>query len=338
MRYITFLKEKWYIIIWLLFWLFTVNVFLMTFRDSLWLGIYIDVTALVSFLLLSFMEYYKSKKYFNELKQLADNLDKKYLLPEIMSKGHDQAEKEIYWLIKDMGKAMTEHVNSYKYSSREYKEYIEMWIHEVKIPIATAKLVLANHKSDYTESVEEELQKIENFTEQALFYARSSYVEKDYLISNISLQEIVHGVLLRNKRSLILCHTQMNLHDLDKSVLSDGKWLGFIISQILSNSLKYASGDTLSIEIYAVSNETCVELHMKDNGIGISPKELPLVFDKGFTGNNGRGNVKSTGIGLYLCKKLCNRLGHSISVLSNEGSGCEVIIGFSKTSFYDTLS
>ncbi len=130
----------------------------------------------------------------------------------------------------------------------------------------------------------------------------------------------------------------MNLHDLDKAVLSDGKWLGFIISQILSNSLKYASGDTLSIEIYATSNETCVELHMKDNGMGISRKDLPLVFEKGFTGSNGRGNVKSTGIGLYLCKKLCNRLGHSISILSDEGSGCEVIIGFSKTSFYDTLS
>lgn len=338
MRYIEYLKEKWNIIIWLIFWLFTVDVFLMTFRGSLWLGIYIDITALISFLLLSFMEYYKSKQYITELIQLVDGLDKKYLLPEIMSKGDKQVEKQIYWVVKEMGKAMTEYVNSYKYSNREYKEYIEMWIHEVKIPIATAKLVLANHKSEYAESVEEELHKIENFTEQALFYARSSYVEKDYLISNISLQEIVHGVLLRNKRSLILCHTQMNLHDLDKSVLSDGKWLGFIISQILSNSLKYASGDVLSIEIYATSNETCVELHVRDNGIGISPKDLPLVFDKGFTGSNGRVNVKSTGIGLYLCKKLCTRLGHSISIISEEGSGCEVIIGFSKTSFYDTLS
>lgn len=338
MRYLSYLKERLWSVIWLFFWLFTVDTFLMTLKGSLWLGVYIDITAVVSFFLVKWIEFHKYSRYFAELEKMTEELDKTFLLPEMMDKGHTQEEKAFYSIAKDMEKSMTEHVNSYKFSNREYKEYIEMWIHEVKIPIATAKLVLENHKSDYSVSLDEEIRKIENYTEQALFYARSNYVEKDYRISSISLQETVHQVLLRNKRELIVHHVQLNLHDLDVKILSDGKWLTFLLGQILSNSIKYTGDAVLSIEMYAKKNNEAVELHIKDNGIGIARKDLPRVFEKGFTGSNGRGNTKSTGIGLYLCKKLCERLKHKITIDSDGFSGCEVTIGFPKTSYYDMFS
>lgn len=338
MRYVIYLKERAYSIIWLFFWLFTVDIFLLTQKGSLWLGIYIDVTAVISFLLIKWIEFRRIANYMMELENLTEGLDKRFLMPEMMDEGHTQEENAFFNIAKDMEKSMAECVNSYKFSNREYKEYIEMWIHEVKIPIATAQLVLANHQNEYSDSIAEELRKIEDYTEQALFYARSSYVEKDYRISDISLKEAVHEVVLRNKRNLIMEHAQMNLHDLDVTVLSDGKWLRFLLGQILSNCLKYKGNSTLSIEVYVKKNKELTELHIKDNGIGIAKKDLPMVFEKGFTGSNGRSNVKSTGIGLYLCKKLCDRLEHSITIDSDGVNGCEVVIGFPKTSYYDMFS
>ncbi|SET03742.1 sensor histidine kinase [[Clostridium] polysaccharolyticum] len=338
MQFLTYIKEKTVLLIVALFWLGTINMFLMTIYKTFWLGAYIDVTACGLLLLAGGIDYYKRKTYFADLENLLEQLDKKYLVSEMMPKGQNQEQKKFYQIAKDMGKSMAEHVNSYKYANMEYKEYIEMWIHEVKIPIATGKLVLANHKNEFAASIEEEFQKIEDFTEQALFYARSNYVEKDYLISNVNLQEVVHQVLVHQKRNLILNHVTVNLHDLDNTVLSDGKWLGFIIGQLVANSLKYCKNKHLSLDIYSVNTGDLLELHIKDNGIGILSSELPMVFEKGFTGTNGRKNQKSTGIGLYLCKKLCQRLKHSIAVKSDGIQGCEVVIGFSKTSFYDTLS
>lgn len=338
MRFITYLRERTWKTVWLLLWLFFVNVFLLTYKRSLPFILYIDVTAFVSFVLMNWIEFQGKKKYYEEIQQIEESLDKKFLLPEMMIKAKNLEEQQIYSIMKEMSKSMTEYVNEYKYSNREYKEFIEMWIHEVKIPIATAKLVAENHKSDISKSINEELKKIEDYTEQALFYARSSYVEKDYLISEVSLQEVVHQMLLRNKRNLIEKKAKMNLHDLDRIVLSDGKWLGFILNQILSNCIKYSKEEHLAIEMFAQERDGVMELHVKDNGIGIRREDLPMVFEKGFTGINGRRREKTTGIGLYLCKKLCSRLGHEIHIVSEEGSGCEVILFFSKTDFYDALS
>jgi len=338
MRFISHLREKTGKIVLFWFWVFSINVFLLTYKGSLPLILYIDVTAFLGSILMSFLEYLTKKNYYKEIAQIQESLDKEFLLPEVMIKGRNQEEQQIYRIVKDMGKSMTEHVNEYKFSNREYKEFIEMWIHEVKIPIASAKLIMENHKSEIAQSINEELNKIEDYTEQALFYARSSYVEKDYFISEISLQEVVHQTLMRNKQNLIEKKVEMHLHDLDRTVLSDGKWLGFIMNQILSNCTKYSQEGHLAIEIFTKEKDGTVELHVKDDGIGICKEELPMVFEKGFTGTNGRRREKTTGIGLYLCKKLCSRLGHSICIMSEKGKGCEVILFFSKTDFYDTLS
>lgn len=191
-------------------------------------------------------------------------------------------------------------------------------------------MVIENNKNEVTKSIDEELQKIENYIEQALFYARSNTVEKDYYIKKNSLKHIVNENIKKNKNVLIQEKIVLNIHDLDLEVNTDSKWVGFILNQIIANSVKYKKQDeSLELEIYAKKGKQNVVLYIKDNGIGIKKGEITRVFEKGFTGTNGRLIAKkSTGIGLYLCKKLCDKLGIGIELNSIEEKGTEVRIVF----------
>ena len=231
---------------------------------------------------------------------------------------------------------MLENVNKYKYMTEDYKEYIELWIHEIKIPIATSKMVIENNKNAITKSIDEELDKVENYIEQALFYARSNTVEKDYYIRKVVLKEIVNESIKKNKSSLIQEKISIDIHDLEIEVNTDNKWIVFILNQIIQNSIKYRKKENSVIEIYANQGKENVILYIKDNGIGIKQGEITRVFEKGFTGENGRIiNKKSTGIGLYLCKKLCNKLGLGIELNSEKNIGTEVKIIFPKSSYVE---
>lgn len=229
---------------------------------------------------------------------------------------------------------MLENVNSYKQLQEDYKEYIELWIHEIKIPIATSKLIIENNKNEITKSIDEELDEIENYTEQALFYARSNTVNKDYVVTKSNLKEIVNEAILKSKRALLSNKISIELNDLEKEVFTDSKWATFIINQIIQNSIKYSKKEDKKIQLYAKSNNENIILYIKDNGIGIKKGEITRVFEKGFTGENGRIiNKKSTGIGLYLCQKLCNKLGLEIELNSKRDIGTEVRIIFPKSSY-----
>ena len=231
---------------------------------------------------------------------------------------------------------MLENVNSYKQLQEDYKEYIELWIHEIKIPIATSKLIIENNKNEITKSIDEELDEIENYTEQALFYARSNTVNKDYVVTKSNLKEIVNGAILKSKRALLSNKICIELNDLEKEVFTDSKWATFIINQIIQNSIKYSKKEGKKVEIYTKANNENIILYIKDNGIGIKKGEITRVFEKGFTGENGRIiNKKSTGIGLYLCQKLCNKLGLGIELNSEKNIGTEVKIIFPKSSYVE---
>lgn len=231
---------------------------------------------------------------------------------------------------------MLENVNKYKYMTEDYKEYIELWIHEIKIPIATSKMVIENNKNAITKSIDEELDKVENYIEQALFYARSNTVEKDYYIRKVVLKEIVNESIKKNKSSLIQEKISIDIHDLEIEVNTDNKWIVFILNQIIQNSIKYRKKENSVMEIYANQGKENVILYIKDNGIGIKQGEIIRVFEKGFTGTNGRlSNKKSTGIGLYLCKKLCNKLGIGIELNSVQNEGTEVKLVFPKDSYIE---
>lgn len=177
--------------------------------------------------------------------------------------------------------------------------------------------------------------KVENYVEQALFYARSNTVEKDYYIKKCTLKEVVNESIKKNKTVLMQEQTSLYLHDLEATVHTDSKWIVFILNQILQNSDKYRKREgNLEIEIFAKTGKENVVLCLKDNGIGIKKEEISKVFEKGFTGSNGRlSHKKSTGIGLYLSKKLCDKLGIALELSSCLEEGTEVRLVFPKSSY-----
>ncbi len=196
-------------------------------------------------------------------------------------------------------------------------------------------MIIENNKNEATKSIDEELDKVEDYIEQALFYARSNTVEKDYYIKESNLRDIVNESIKKSKSTLIQNKVLINIHDLDKTVHTDSKWIVFILNQMIQNSVKYKKQDNNSeIEIYSKQGKENVILYVKDNGIGIKKGEITRVFEKGFTGTNGRlQNKKSTGIGLYLCKKLCDKLGMAIELNSVQNEGTEIRLVFPKNSF-----
>ena len=331
-----FFKEKVITILLLLFGIITIEIFLMAYNVGMFIKIYIPLIIMGLYMISIIIEYFKRKKFYDNLLKILEELDEKYLITEII-KTPNFLEGQIFKnSLEQIDKSMLENVNKYKYMTEDYKEYIELWIHEIKIPIATSKMVIENNKNAIIKSIDEELDKVENYIEQALFYARSNTVEKDYYIRKVVLKEIVNESIKKNKSSLIQEKISIDIHDLEIEVNTDNKWIVFILNQIIQNSIKYRKKENSVIEIYANQGKENVILYIKDNGIGIKQGEITRVFEKGFTGTNGRlSNKKSTGIGLYLCKKLCNKLGIGIELNSVQNEGTEVKLVFPKDSYIE---
>lgn len=335
MKFKDFIKDKILLIVMTMISLASVEILLIAYNIELISQIYI--IGIISFTVIaSILFEFKKKKYFyDQLENNMDGLREKYLISAIVKNPNFVEGKILVNTIQDMGSSMIENVNYYKNIQEDYKEYIELWIHEVKIPIAASKLIIENNKSDITKSIDEELDKVENYTEQALFYARSSAVEKDYVITKTNLKEIVNSAILKNKTALLNERVSLDLQNLkNEEVFTDSKWATFIVNQIIQNAIKYSKENEKKIEIYSKEKNDKVILYIKDNGIGIKKGEITRVFEKGFTGDNGRIiGKKSTGIGLYLCKKLCDKLGLGIELNSEKDIGTEVRIIFPKNSY-----
>ena len=336
MNFKLFLKEKAITILLLLFGIITIEIFLMAYNVGMFIKIYIPLIIMGLYMISIIIEYFKRKKFYNNLLNMLEELDEKYLITEIIKTPNFLEGKILKNALETIDKSMLENVNKYKYMTEDYKEYIELWIHEIKIPISASKMVIENNKNEVTKSIDEELDKVENYIEQALFYARSNTVEKDYYIRKVVLKEIVNESIKKNKSSLIQEKISINIHNLDIEVNTDNKWIVFILNQIIQNSIKYRNKEKSIIEIYANQGKENVILYIKDNGIGIKQGEITRVFEKGFTGTNGRlSNKKSTGIGLYLCKKLCNKLGIGLELNSVQNESTEVKLVFPKGSYIE---
>ena len=217
----------------------------------------------------------------------------------------------------------------------EYREYIETWVHEIKTPIASTKLILENDDSNLSSKINYEMKRVERFIEQVLYYARSSDVSKDYIINEFSLRDVVMKAVKSNSRDFINKNIKLNIKAIEGSIFSDAKWVEFIINQIIINAVKFSIANKGKVSIFSKINENNIVLTIEDNGVGISEKDIDRVFEKGFTGENGRKFGKSTGIGLYLCKKLCDKLGIGINLTSKEGLGTKVNIVFPQGKFTD---
>ena len=335
MSFKDFIKEKIVLIIGTILVITSVEILLLAYHIGLLVRIYCGISIFFVVFLSIIIEYKKKNNYYNTLFNNLDDLKEKYLISEIVKTPNFIEGRILKNILQDTGKSMLENVNYYKNIQEDYKEYIELWIHEVKIPIAASKLIIENNKNEITKSIEEELDKVENYTEQALFYARSNAVEKDYIINKTKLKDIVNGAIIKNKSSLLNEKVSIELSNLkDEDVYTDSKWTLFIVNQIIQNAIKYSKKEDKKIEISSKEKNDKVILYIKDNGIGIKKGEITRVFERGFTGENGRIiGQKSTGIGLYLCKKLCNKLGLGIELNSEKDEGTEVRIIFPKNSY-----
>ena len=273
-----------------------------------------------------FLTYWKRDRQMRQLLDMAEQLSERYLISEVMELP-EQAEDQVYYrLLKMSGKSMLEQISEVKRERLEYKEYIEQWIHEIKTPITAMKLLCENHRTDWTKELLLELEKTNRFTEQALYFARSEYTEKDYSVREIALAQIVHQAIADNKYLLLQSGMRLEVEEIQDTVYSDEKWVRFILNQLIANAVKYRAGQPV-LRFSACRQQNQVVLMVEDNGIGISPYDLPRIFEKGFTGQNGRIVQQSTGIGLYLCKRLCEKLGIGISA-NSEGKGTTISLFF----------
>lgn len=315
------------------FLILTINIFLMTLKSSGYLMLYVTAAVGLGVILGMYLDYARIRRFLMEIRQNADEIDEKYLVADLLAKPEISEEEIICDILKTMELSMAGRVSDYRRRSEEYKEYVETWVHEVKIPISTARMIIENHRSDSVEEsgIVDEVERISTYVEQALFYARSEAVEKDYYVKSLNLSEVVGSALTARKKSLISMKASIDMTGLEDApgVLSDGKWLTFILGQIIDNSIKYAKADEkLSLTFFVREDEGRRSLVIKDNGIGMKEEEIDRAFEKGFTGTNGRIGKASTGIGLYLCKKLCLRLGHDINLESKLGEGTSIVITF----------
>lgn len=286
-------------------------------------------------LIYMFLEFIKYRRYLNNLINTLENLDRKYLLPEVIEEPRFQEARIINDVLKQCNKSMHEKVKHYKDEQIEYREYIETWVHEIKTPIASAKLILENDNSNLSERINYEMKRVEGFIEQVLYYARSSDVSKDYIIKEFSLRSVVMKSVKSNSRDFINKNIKLDIRGIEGNIFSDEKWVEFIINQIIINAVKFSIPNEGKVSIYSKVNENNIILTIEDNGVGINEKDIDRVFEKGFTGENGRKFGKSTGIGLYLCKKLCDKLGIGISLNSKENIGTKVNIVFPQGKFTD---
>lgn len=314
---------------------FTIIMLLIAFKSEPSLILSIIFINCIIFLSIILIDYFRKKKFYSNLLSNVENLDKKYLILEMIEKPGFYEGKIFYELLYEINKSMIENVKEYSLSINEFKEYVEMWIHEVKIPISSLVLLNHNHKNELSKKYEEQIRRLDNYIDQILYYVRSENVEKDYIIKETSISSVIKSVALKNKDDLIENDIELDVKVNDENVLTDSKWLEFMLNQIINNSIKYRNQDKKAcIKITTEKIDDKVILSIYDNGIGIKKSDLPQIFNKSYTGDNGRKVAKSTGMGLYIVKNLCEKLGHKLDVESEYGKFTKVQITFYENDFY----
>jgi len=338
MKFRNYLKDK--ISFSVIYFVMILMIFLlmMAFKIDISLSLVILLILIVTYIIIILLDYFRKKNFYAKLFSNISLLDKSYLVLEMLNEPCFYEGRLLYQALYDINKSMCENVNFYKTSMNDFKEYIEMWIHEVKIPISSLVLMLHNHKNKNDKRILEQVKRIENYVEQVLYYARSEDANKDYLIKETSLAKVIHEVALKNKDDLLEQNINLQVNNVEFKVYTDSKWLEFIINQIINNSIKYKKDDGSSfIRIEAYDEKERITLAIIDNGIGVPLSDIPKVFDKTFTGENGRIKHQSTGMGLFIVKNLCEKLGHQITLESVKDEYTKVNITFNKHKFYDVV-
>lgn len=301
-------------------------------RDYILLVLLVWGLILAAFLMVS---YFGRRRYFQEIEDIMENISQQYLLGELLPTSFRLEDCIYQEMIRKSNKSVIERIRQIEEQQKEYQEYIESWVHEVKAPITGIASICENRRKnqdsrDYTDIMQEN-QQIENYVDMVLYYARSENVYKDYFIAQTDLADVVYEALSKNRLLFIQNQARAEV-DCPDWAYTDRKWLVFILNQLFLNSIKYHKGN-LFVKIYTEAKKDSVLLVVQDNGLGIPEAELSRIFEKGFTGSNGRRVGVSTGMGLYLCHKLCGKLGIRISAESECGKGTKMVLEFPKGTF-----
>ena len=321
----SYLKKN--IKVYILFIVFILIFFIMFYLYNLPLEalIYTGSFCFLAALIASFSDFVNYKESYKKLNVLEQNiLNDLEALPKSLDIRIDYYHKIIEKLYEELEKLTQEN----RQKNTDMVDYYSMWVHQIKTPIAAMNFLLDNEEVDQ-KILQQELFKIERYVEMVLTYIRLDSTSSDYVITKINLDEVVKDTVKKYAALFINKKIKLNYVSHETMVISDKKWLSFAFEQILGNSVKYSSTNG-EITIETFENKLVIE----DKGIGIKEEDLPRIFEKGFTGFNGRYEKKSSGLGLYLCKKTLDKLGHHIEISSTVGKGTRVEITFPKE---DTL-
>ena len=321
----SYLKKN--IKVYILFIVFILIFFIMFYLYNLPLEalIYTGSFCFLAALIASFSDFVNYKESYKKLNFLEQNiLNDLEALPKSLDIRIDYYHKIIEKLYEELEKLTQEN----RQKNTDMVDYYSMWVHQIKTPIAAMNFLLDNEEVDQ-KILQQELFKIERYVEMVLTYIRLDSISSDYVITKINLDEVVKDSVKKYATIFINKKIKLNYVSHETMVISDKKWLSFAFEQILGNSVKY-SGTGGEITIETCENKLVIE----DKGIGIKEEDLPRIFEKGFTGFNGRYEKKSSGLGLYLCKKILDKLGHHIEISSKVGEGTRIEITFPKE---DTL-
>ena len=286
---------------------------------------YSGLLCFVAALITSIIDFNNYRKSYIDLKYLESNiLNNKEVLPKSLDIRVEYYQKIIERLHNEVEKLKIEDNKKME----GLVDYYSMWIHQIKTPIAAINFLLDNEEID-VKAFRQELFKIERYVEMVLTYIRLGSETSDYVITSINLDEVVRENIKKYATLFINKKIKLNYVSHETYVISDKKWLGFAFEQLLSNAIKYTkSGGEISINI----SES--KLVIEDNGIGIYEEDLPRIFEQSFTGLNGRYEKKSSGLGLYLCKKTLDKLQHKIEITSEVNKGTKVIVSFPKKDMF----
>lgn len=290
---------------------------------------YASILTLIFVLTMAFFDY----SAFARRHRILQKLQKSITISDFMlPKAKDLIEEDYHLLIKALDSARTGVINEKDRAYREMVDYYTLWAHQIKTPISAMRLVMQSSQMDESSELQEQLFRIEEYVEMVLQYLRTDSLNADMLLKRVQLDAIIRQAVKHYAKTFIRKKIRLNYHDANIDVLTDEKWLTFVLKQILSNALKYTPSGEISIYMGDSRPDTLV---IEDTGVGIEPEDLPRIFERGFTGYNGRLDKKSTGIGLYLCKRVLDRLSHTIQVSSVPGKGTRVMIGFAMVEIAD---
>ncbi len=285
------------------------------------------IVFLLVFLTVNMSDFFQQRARLLEWKSILDGLDRKYLFTECVPQPKRLYERRLLELVRLAGRDMTGAVSDAQASQREYREYVERWVHEIKAPLTAARLICRELDGDTRRKLTAELSQIEAHVERALFYARAENPEQDCLFRQIELEKIAAQAIENHRSLLIQNGIRVEMENMNCAVYTDEKWAVFILGQLLQNAARYRGPEpVITLSAKPLGRQTQLIVH--DNGIGIPAHELPRVFERGFTGSNGRIRGGSTGIGLYLCRKLAVFLELELRMDSQEGAGTTVTLTF----------